>query len=308
VIGTFLPLPGDGPLGLLALFSAHLALLALLSAPLALVPDARPLRIALVLLVVVAGIRFGDEWLSFPVSAPPAGTPMLQVMTWNLEFDQQTARSASDFLATNPADVVGLEELSHVVANGLERDPRVVAQFPYRALFPEAGAWGLGLLSRYPVSEAVYRGEPARLEAVVTTPSGPIRVVVLHPPHADISLGFGLLPTGYESAARDAALDRARQTIDAAMADGQPVLVLGDINTAPTEPAFARFTAGLVDAHRAVGQGPGWTYRSTRFNVGIGLLRIDVVLTGPGLRPVSVGTRCPPVGDHCSVVATLTIP
>ncbi len=309
VLGTFLPLPGDGPIGLLALFSAHLVLVALLTAPFALVPDARALRIALVLLVAVAAIRFGDEWVSRPVSTPPPGTATLQVMTWNLEFDQQTAKSASDFLDANPADVVGLEELSHIVADGLGRDPRVVARYPYRSLVPQNGAWGLGLLSRYPISDAVYRGDPARLEAAIATPSGSIRVVILHPPHADISLGFGLVPTGYDTAPRNAALDRARKTIDVAMAGGQPVLVLGDINTAPTEPAFDRFTTGLVDAHRTVGQGPGWTYRSTRFNVlGIGLLRIDVILTGPGLRPVSTGTRCPPVGDHCAVVATLTIP
>lgn len=309
VIGTFLPLTGNGPIGLLALFSVHLVLLALLTLPLVFVPDARALRIALVLLVVIAGVRFGDEWVSRPVPDPRAGSATMQVMTWNLEFDLQTPDSAADFLSRTPVDIVGLEELSHVVSDGIDRDSRVVARYPYRALYPEVGAWGLGVLSRYPLSEAVFSADPARLEVVVAAPGGPVRVVVVHPPHADLSLGFGLLPIGYDTGSRETMLGLARATIDAALARPEPVLVLGDINTAPTEPAFDRFTAGLTDAHRAVGQGPGWSYRSNRFaGLGIGLLRIDVVLSGPRLRPISEGTRCPPIGDHCAVLATLVTP
>jgi endonuclease/exonuclease/phosphatase (EEP) superfamily protein YafD len=131
VVGTLLPLSGDGAIGLLALFSVHLVLLALLTLPLVLVPDARALRIALVILLVVAGLRFGDEWVSLPAPAPPAGSATLQVLTWNLEFDRQTADSASAFLAANPADVVGLEELSLAVSAGLDDDPATTARYPF---------------------------------------------------------------------------------------------------------------------------------------------------------------------------------
>jgi endonuclease/exonuclease/phosphatase family metal-dependent hydrolase len=87
-----------------------------------------------------------------------------------------------------------------------------------------------------------------------------------------------------------------------------PVLVLGDINTAPTEPEFGRFVAGFADAHAEVGIGPGWTYRPSRLEaLGIGLIRIDVVLAGPGLRPIAESATCPPVGDHCLVRATIQV-
>jgi endonuclease/exonuclease/phosphatase (EEP) superfamily protein YafD len=105
---------------------------------------------------------------------------------------------------------------------------------------------------------------------------------------------------------RDAALGRISAEIVEAVAGDEPVLVLGDINTAPTEPEFARFTAGLRDAHADVGVGPGWTYRPSRFeSLGIGMIRIDVVLAGPGLRPAAESTRCPPAGDHCAVLVTI---
>ena len=109
----------------------------------------------------------------------------------------------------------------------------------------------------------------------------------------------------FDPTLRDAALARIRDTI-ATDASDFPVLLLGDINTAPTEPEFGRFTAGYLDAHAEVGNGPGWTYRPNAFErLGIGLLRIDVVLAGPGLRPVDESTSCPSVGDHCAVIATL---
>ena len=83
----------------------------------------------------------------------------------------------------------------------------------------------------------------------------------------------------------------------------------GDINTAPTEPEFARFVAGFADAHAEVGVGPGLDVlaRPALEGLGIGLIRIDVVLAGPGLRPITEVEACPPVGDHCLVRATVEI-
>ncbi|MGZ8673717.1 MAG: hypothetical protein ACXW0S_04845 [Solirubrobacterales bacterium] len=55
-------------------------------------------------------------------------------------------------------------------------------------------------------------------------------------------------------------------------------------------------------------QPPQWTYRPDLLEpLGIGLIRIDVALTGPGLRPIAESTRCPPAGDHCAVIATVGV-
>lgn len=86
------------------------------------------------------------------------------------------------------------------------------------------------------------------------------------------------------------------------------MIVVGDFNTAPTEPAFDRFVAGLVDAHRAVGIGPGWTWRPSRLEpLGIGLLRIDLALSGPGATPTRIGERCDLPGDHCQLRAAFAL-
>jgi hypothetical protein len=68
-------------------------------------------------------------------------------------------------------------------------------------------------------------------------------------------------------------------------------------------------TAGLVDVHRSIGLGPGWTWRpSSLERLGIGLLRLDLVLLGPGLRPIDLGVDCPRAGDHCRMTVTFSKP
>ncbi len=87
-----------------------------------------------------------------------------------------------------------------------------------------------------------------------------------------------------------------------------PVLLLGDFNVAPTEPGYQVLAEGLEDVHRAVGLGPGWTWRPSRFEgLGLGLLRIDAVFTR-GLDPLTIATDCSRPGDHCLVRAELAVP
>ena len=86
------------------------------------------------------------------------------------------------------------------------------------------------------------------------------------------------------------------------------MILVGDFNTSPTEPAFATLTDGLLDAHAEVGIGTGWTWRPSQLaGLGAGLLRLDIVLSGPSLRPVATRVECPPAGDHCVLYATLAI-
>jgi endonuclease/exonuclease/phosphatase (EEP) superfamily protein YafD len=303
-LGGFLPLPGDGPIGLAQVLSAHLSLAGLALVPLAFLPGTRPIRLALLVLAVAAVGRFGSEWWSAP-SAVATG-PTVDVLTWNLEVGSRPPADTVAFLRRQTARVVALEELTTDVAAVIAADPDLRARYPSQALFGTDDVFGLGVLSADPLSVVVFERGPSRLEAAVNGPAGRIRLLVVHPLPAAIPRGPLGVPIGFDPTTRDAALARISATLDRAIAGEEPVLVLGDLNTSSTEPEFARFTAGLRDAHVEAGIGPGWTYRPSRLEaLGIGLIRIDVVLTGPGLRPVAESTRCPPVGDHCAVVATV---
>ena len=135
----------------------------------------------------------------------------------------------------------------------------------------------------------------------MAAPQGNVHLIVAHPVHADIETGTWLrIPLGYSSPYRDTQIARIRKRIGTALAAGDRVLVLGDFNTAPSESEYGVLTAGLRDTHVQVGEGPGWTWRPSRFDfLPFGFLRIDYQLTAGAIRPASTSIDCSLPGDHC---------
>jgi endonuclease/exonuclease/phosphatase (EEP) superfamily protein YafD len=295
--------PRDGPLALAAVLAMHLALAAVILAPLAIHRDARPLRFALVLVAVASVVRFGGEWLSVPPAraADPAGE--LAILSWNLELGARPGPAAVDGLRGQDVDVVVLQELGPAHAAAIEADPELRVRFPYRELVPMDGVLGMALLSAHPIISSTLVADPIAIEAVLDVRGRPVTVITAHPFPGRI--GFvGPVPLSFDPVSRDADLARFRTRVDAAIGRGETVVIAGDFNTTPSEPAFERLVAGLADAHAEVGLGPGWTWRPSRLEgLGVGLLRIDLALAGPGARPVAVGERCELPGDHCQLEA-----
>lgn len=303
--------PEDGPLGVLQIVAPHLAILGIVLLPLCLVEPRRASLAIAALLIASVGVRFGDDWVSLPPVTPPDGASRLEVVTWNLEAGSRSGSSTVAFLRANPADVIGLQELEPGTAAAIQADPGLVARYPYRALEPLEGVVGLGILSRYPLSAPRFDLQPALQELTLELGDGrQVAVVNTHPLHADIAkAGRRGPPIGFDASQRDADLDTIRQRIDGRIAAGQPVILLGDLNTAASEPVFDRFVAGLREVHRAVGEGPGWTWRPIRLEfLGFGLIRIDHVVTSPDIESLGIATSCPPIGDHCLVEAGLAVP
>lgn len=299
--------PRDGPPALAAVLAMHLALASVVLIPIALHRAARPLRIALIALAVVSAIRFGDEWISVPPARAADTVVQLDVLSWNLEYGARPGEAAVEGLRDIDRDVVSLQELSPNHANAIQADADLQRRFPYRELVPLEGVFGMGLLSAYPIVRAETDDDPPAIEAVLDIRGTQVTVISAHPLPGRIRT-LGPLPVGFDPAFRDAALSRIRTLVDAAIARGETVIVLGDFNVAPMEPAFAPLVAGLTDAHRQVGVGPGWTWRPSRFEaLGVGLLRIDLALSGPGAVPTHVGELCHLPGDHCQLVASFAI-
>ncbi|MES2638465.1 MAG: endonuclease/exonuclease/phosphatase family protein [Myxococcota bacterium] len=298
-----------GPLALAGILLPHLCLAALVLVPVVLVWRDRALVIALGVLAVVVGLRFGPEWTSFPDA--PAEGDLLRVVTWNLGRRGHAASApVIDALLAEHADVVALQELKPGIAAALEADPRARAAWPYRHLAPDPHVVGMGLLSSLPLEASASFEDPVGIEARVSLGAvgGMLVVINAHPSPGRLHTLPGGLPVDYDSAPRDAAITRLRARIDAHIVEGADLLVLGDFNVAPTEPGYRLLTTGLSDAHALAGTGPGWTWRPySLVGLGLGLLRIDYVLGGPGVHPVGTRVRCEYVGDHCLVAATVEV-
>ena len=290
--------PRSGPLTLANIFSVHLALAALLLVPLAVVAGARVLRASLLALLVVALVRFGGEWMSVPTSGD-ASDDLFATASWNLELGARGGSAAVDAITSLEVDVVALQELGPDHARAIEASDRISEMYPHRELHPEAGVFGMGVLSRHPILRAEYRQDPSLIEAVVDAGDSKLTVVNVHPLAGRLDMA-GPLPVGFDSTKRDERLARIRTRVEAAIGRGESVIVIGDLNATPFEPGFLELADGLRDAHAEVGQGPGWTWRPSRFEwTGLGVIRIDHALSSPRITPVSSAEHCERPGDHC---------
>lgn len=309
----------NGLLAIGQIVAPHLFLAALLLAPLTLWRGgqlrgrSRTLsRVALVAVILVGLARFVPGTVSLPPLETPDAT-RLSVTSWNRQaLDGPSAQEVVAVLRGSQAAVIAIQELRPEDAALIMADPTLAERYPHRVLRPHEGTYGMGLLSVYPILEEGWRNVPhtvwARLDTGVGADRG-LTVINAHPLPGDIETLSPLpLPIGYDVTTRDAAIGRLRaELVDPLLERGERVLLVGDFNVAVREPAYAELAAGLTDVQAAVGLGPGSTWRPDPLEwLPLGMLRIDHLLAGPGLRPLRIATDCTPVSsDHCIVNAVL---
>ncbi|MEU4771897.1 endonuclease/exonuclease/phosphatase family protein [Micromonospora sp. NPDC023644] len=157
--------------------------------------------------------------------------------------------------------------------------------------------WGDAVLSRWPLDAARTRPLPA-----VGAPTGAQALGVTIDFSEDVRLA--VVATHLQPPPGQDPVVQARAVADFAVryAAGRPLVVAGDLNTEPGDPAFAEFTrAGLVDALAAARPLPTSPADAPR-------QQIDHVLVTPDL---AAGDAAAPPGtasDHLPVTVTLTLP
>jgi endonuclease/exonuclease/phosphatase (EEP) superfamily protein YafD len=299
----------SGTLALLQILAPYLGVLGVVLAIGAALAARSPVSLAsLGLIVLVVGARFGDEWISIP-GPRDGGARVLQVMTWNLETGPDRASDLLEPLLGMERDVVALQELTPQVADVIENDPGLTQRYPYRVLVPHPSVRGLGLLSAHPIVADEHRSAPLALHARLDVHGSPLDVVVAHPMPGDIRTGPLRLPVAFDGRDRDGRLQELRAWVDdIRQTSTAPLMLIGDLNVAPTEPGYDLIARDFVDAHLAVGLGPGFTWRPAQLErLGLGVLRIDYVLAAGAIQPTSTSTTCAVASDHCLVDATLHI-
>ena len=292
----------SGPLALIPIVAPHLLLSTLLLVPVLVFARVPALVLAMSLCALLGIVQLADEWVSLPGGAPTARS--IRLVSWNLQLGARTPADAVAALREQEADVIALQELTDDVSEAIDADPQLRSRYPYRALEPDRGVMGLGLLSVHPIADPELHQDPVSLTARVTLADGRRLVLMdVHPPPGTIR------PLSFDGTQRDAALARLRQRIEPLLDAGTSLIVIGDLNVASSEPSYRLISAGLRDAHREVGLGPGWTWRPERvIRFGVGLLRIDYVLSSSAITPRSISVDCGRGGDHCLVKASVDVP
>ncbi|MFI5837763.1 endonuclease/exonuclease/phosphatase family protein [Micromonospora sp. NPDC051300] len=236
----------------------------------------RALLAVLLPALVWAGL-YGRAWL--PPAAGADGTSV-RVASQNLRAGNPDPAATVDALAGDAPDLIGLQE----VDDDRRVAPVLADRYPHRTSVSTVALW-----SRWPIREAhgvdTGLGWDRALRAVVAAPQGDLTVYVVH---------LGSARAGH-TATRDETVAALARTVRADPAER--LVVLGDLNTATTDRAFAPLTRLLGDAQAEAGQGFGFTWPAQ-----VPLTRPDHVLYR-GLTPTAAGVVHTPDTDHRAVTA-----
>lgn len=219
--------------------------------------------------------------------------PEFTVVTANVQFGNHDRRRFLDWLASNRADLVVVQEVTASWAVELSRLPA----YPYRMLLAREDAYGIGVLSRWPlgpVETVDYAGDGLpSIAGSVQLSDRSLRFLALHA-HWPITPGL--------TRSRDRTLDGAARSI---AAGAGPAVVLGDLNATKFAPAYVQFlrVSGLRDAADGARWQPTWMAGFWPLAI-----RIDHVAVSPGLCVLHAEVG-PEIGsDHRPVLARLRFP
>jgi endonuclease/exonuclease/phosphatase (EEP) superfamily protein YafD len=294
-------------------------LLALL--PLALLLRDRASAARLTLLLAVGALWFGPLWIPDSVgsaAAAPDDAP-LEVITFNILYDNARLDDVAAWLRTSQADIVLLQEVVPASAAYLLDALGDVYAYDDRAL---RGTTQL-TLSRLPIESAedVNLGQWWVRRLVVDDGGQRVAVYNVHlpmPVRDRRRLPSVTLPRMVaQSAALDMALrydetgrnDRLRALLDTLAAEPLPFIAAGDFNTSDNAVIYGEARAALGDSFREAGWGPGVTWPAERGDDNMPplppLVRIDYVWHSAAFRALSAHTGPMLGSDHLPLRVTL---
>ncbi|MET0965775.1 MAG: endonuclease/exonuclease/phosphatase family protein [Nakamurella sp.] len=221
-----------------------------------------------------------------PQLIPASGisdTADLTVATANIGAANIDQAAAVRQLAATGAGIVSVQE---IVGTDTAATAVLDAQFAFQARVSTVGLWSQWSMDEPEALELGLSWARA-LRTVVHHPAGDIAVYAVHLP----SVRPG------DIAARDDAITQLRDLVAADTA--ARVLVVGDLNTAGTDPALTALTAELADSRQTVRGGFGFTWPAA-----FPATRPDHVL-GKGLTPVSDQVLAAAGSDHRAVLVGL---
>jgi endonuclease/exonuclease/phosphatase family metal-dependent hydrolase len=281
--------------------------------------DAVALLLPLLVLAGVVGSALGliagdrlwlvplASWLVFGIAtivgplAPehgPAPVDAVRVGSANLAGRYLSRRSIGEAIAERDLDVVAVQELTQPVqadlstrfAHGITtRRRRSDGARSDRRDFD----WEVGVFSRYPVERLNPQPGVPGLRVRIRAPGRPFVLYALHVPKPDPYFDPDAVSFGEHRRAIDDLVDQVR-------AEREPVVMVGDLNTADRTSDYRRLRAVLDDAVLSSWGGPT-AIRSLLYRAPV--LRIDHVLYSPAWCARDGGRFDVPDSDHRGVQA-----
>jgi len=247
--------------------------------------------------------------VAFSTAQAQDTTKRIRVATFNINAASKGLDMVAKELGEINADVVGLQEVDVRTKRGNGRDQFLALgeAYPYkhflRTSFYQGGEYGIAILSRYPLDNVRSlqlpgcRGcEPrGALFADVAVGGRNVRFVVTH-------LG---LPSKFGMSTEEQG--RQIEKILASAAEGERVVLVGDLNSQPSSSVIRKIKASQFrDACAATTRGSSDTHTKTILGLDVGV-RIDYIFFRPGMDANDCNVRPRLASDHSAVVSTLEL-
>lgn len=256
--------------------------------------------IPLAISVVITALCVATQAHLYIAQSAPKGGVRIVMMTSNLRLGEADPKAVVSQVKTHRVDVLTVQELTTREVDALKAAGLDDA-LPYSEAAPGYNASGVGIWSRYPLTDVVHPTGFAfhMLQAKVQIPgaSQPTTVVAAH------------MAGPWPNAARwSRDIARLPATLSGFAADNTKgaVLVGGDFNATPDTAQFRNLlTDGYRDAADQAGAGMTRTYPADRWTGP--LIAIDHVLTHSAVA-TSANTLTIKGSDHRALLTTIVLP
>jgi endonuclease/exonuclease/phosphatase (EEP) superfamily protein YafD len=216
-------------------------------------------------------------------------------MSANVWFRNRDYQAAMDLIAAENPDIVGLLEVDDAWIGQLSA---LHARYPHKVLYPEDGAYGMALFSRFPLRELA----PSPY-VTAGTQAGIFVEVQLPGRSFDLLLAHLIAPTTADRAKlRNRQLAGIAQMLRAR--GGQEQILAGDFNITPWSPYYAQLErqTRMTNAARVSGYRPTWP---TGFNPL--KIPIDHFLVSGGFEITQFRTAADIGSDHLPIVLDVVV-
>jgi endonuclease/exonuclease/phosphatase (EEP) superfamily protein YafD len=191
-----------------------------------------------------------------------------RVMSMNVLYKNQNTDAIVKQIRLADPDVVLVEEFTLFQNGALQKE--IGEDYPYQCIFADHGSSGIGIFSRFPLSDAGDIGlysSHQQLRATLHLPGGDVALYAVHLrcPQSVRSIATERLQTA--------------DLIDRLKNEKLPIVVGGDFNFTPDSPNAAALRAiGLVSTHDLAGHRRGATFPATGRWSRLPGIRIDHVM------------------------------
>lgn len=289
-------------LTVVALFNSFLHLLilpALLLLPLSLLFRRRLLVVELAAPFLMALLAYAPLFWPQTTAAQPE-SPRLSLLSYNINTANHQIEPVIQIIRESNADVVAIQELSPWMAEAI--DAQLAADYPYRALHPQADFSGQGVLSRYPIrSDDFWQINLGHQRVELDWNGQPLVLFNVHPVHP-------LRGLRYDGESR---AEEVTDVLDRAGLETLPVVIAGDFNMTDFSADYARVAQLYSDSFREVGWGMGFTFPEFANVTGIALppiARIDYIFYNADFQALEAQVIAQSGGsDHRPLFAVLAL-